>query len=75
MNDVLTVAQSDAGRMALELQEVDLASLIAECAEGTRPAAQERGIALHTDVRPVPPVLGDRARLAQVLDNLVSNAL
>ncbi len=75
VNDVLTVAQSDAGRLALDLREVDLASLIAECAEGTRPAAQERGIALHTDVQPVPPVLGDRARLAQVLDNLVSNAL
>jgi signal transduction histidine kinase len=75
VNDVLTVAQSDAGRLALDLRDVDLASLVDECAEGTRPAAGQRGIALCTDVRAVPLVRADRARLAQVLDNLVSNAL
>ncbi|MDX6555764.1 MAG: hypothetical protein QOD86_1959, partial [Miltoncostaeaceae bacterium] len=75
VNDVLTVAQSDAGRLALDLQEVDLAALVAECAEGTRPAAHERGIVLVREVDQTLPVWGDRARLAQVLDNLVSNAL
>jgi signal transduction histidine kinase len=75
VNDVLTVAQSDAGRLALDLRELDLASLIDECAEGARPAARERGIAVRADVGALPLILGDRARLAQVLDNLVSNAL
>jgi signal transduction histidine kinase/tetratricopeptide (TPR) repeat protein len=75
VNDVLTVAQSDAGRLALDLRQIDLAPLIAECAEGARPAARERGIHVRAEVGAIPPVLADRARLAQVLDNLVSNAL
>jgi signal transduction histidine kinase len=75
VNDVLTVAQSDAGRLSLEIHPVDLPRLIAECAEGTQPVALERGITLATEACDLPPIAGDRARLAQVLDNLVSNAL
>jgi signal transduction histidine kinase len=75
VGDLLIVAQSDAGRLALELGEVDLAALARECAEGAGPDAEDRGVALLVQADPVPATRADRARLAQVIDNLLSNAL
>ncbi|MDX6554868.1 MAG: hypothetical protein QOD86_1063 [Miltoncostaeaceae bacterium] len=75
VGDLLIVAQSDAGRLALELEQVDLAALARECAEAAGPDAEDRGISLHLQVDPVPPTQADRARLGQVIDNLLSNAL
>jgi two-component system sensor histidine kinase ResE len=37
--------------------------------------AQEKGVALHIETAPVPEVAGDGDRLAQVLTNLLSNAI
>jgi signal transduction histidine kinase len=48
---------------------------VRECAEGAGPTAAERGVALHVCAEPVPSARADRARLAQVIDNLLSNAL
>ncbi len=60
---------------------VDLAAVVREVAELTRPswaaAAQERGkpIEMVVEAAPVPPVLGNAAELREVLVNLVQNAL
>jgi signal transduction histidine kinase len=75
VGDLLFVAQADAGRLSLEQGKVDLAGLAADCVEGAAPAAAEKSIDLVLAVEPVPALVGDRGRLAQVLDNLVSNAL
>lgn len=75
VGDLLFVAQADAGRLSLEQAKVDLAGLAADCVEGAAPAAAEKSITLVLDATPVPAFVGDRGRLAQVLDNLVSNAL
>jgi signal transduction histidine kinase len=75
VGDLLFVAQADAGRLSLEQAKVDVASLAADCVEGARPAAAEKSIELTLAASPVPTLLGDRGRLSQVLDNLVSNAL
>ncbi|HMJ00168.1 MAG TPA: ATP-binding protein [Gaiellaceae bacterium] len=75
VGDLLFVAQADAGRLSLEQGKVDLAALAAECVEGAAPAAVEKSIELVLVAKPVPAFVGDRGRLAQVLDNLVSNAL
>jgi signal transduction histidine kinase len=37
--------------------------------------AREKGIALNVDAAPMPPIAGDGDRLAQVLTNLISNAI
>ena len=39
------------------------------------PAADARGVELRLDRMPLPPLRGDGARLGQLLDNLVSNAV
>jgi PAS domain S-box-containing protein len=75
VGDLMVVVRGDAKRLALEVAEVDLAALARECAEGARPAAEERGMGLEMRADPVPLLKVDRARIAQVIDNLVSNAL
>jgi signal transduction histidine kinase len=75
VGDLLFVAQADAGRLSLERAKVDLAELAAHCVEGAAPAASEKSVTLILLADSVPALVGDRGRLAQVLDNLVSNAL
>jgi signal transduction histidine kinase len=75
VGDLLFLAQVDAGKIAVELEEVDLAQVVREAVEAFRPMAEARNIELSTEIEHVPPLLADPARLAQVLDNLVSNGL
>jgi signal transduction histidine kinase len=75
VGDLLFVAQADAGRLTLERAKVDVAALAADCVEAARPVADQKSIDLVLAAGPVPTLIGDRGRLAQVLDNLVSNAL
>jgi signal transduction histidine kinase len=75
VGDVLLVAQADAGRLRLHRQPVDLGAVVRQSVEGARPSAEAAGVALELWQEPLPPILADRDRLAQVLDNLVSNAL
>jgi PAS domain S-box-containing protein len=73
--DLLAVARWDAGRLALELEEVDLAAVARECGDGVQPQAAERGIAVSVHASAALWFVADRARIVQVLDNLLSNAL
>ena len=75
VGDLLFVAQADAGRLSLERASVDLSELAANCVEEAAPAATDKSVSLVLFAHPVPSLVGDRGRLAQVLDNLVSNAL
>jgi signal transduction histidine kinase len=75
VEDLLLVAQVDAAQLALERTPVDLAALAADCTEASRQFALKKGVALSLSAGPGPELLADAARLGQVLDNLVSNAL
>ena len=75
VGDLLFAAQVDRGSLALEPGAVDLPQLVRDAVALARPRAAEVGIELVEEIAPLPPCLGDRDRLAQVLDNLLSNAL
>lgn len=75
VNDLLFVARVEAGAFELQLEDVDAADLIRGCIEAARPQAEEKGIRLLAEIKADAVVLADRSRLAQLLDNLVSNAL
>ena len=75
VNDLLFLAQVEAGKLAIERRPVDLGLVVDECVEASAPVADSKGIVLAAHVGRVPKLDGDRARLAQMLDNLVSNAL
>jgi signal transduction histidine kinase len=75
VGDLLLLAQIDAGKFEIEFDEVDLARVVNESVEACRPLAESRKVSLAASICTLRPLLGDRARLAQVLDNLISNAV
>jgi signal transduction histidine kinase len=75
VGDLLFLAQVEAGKLSLEIGAVDLAALAAESVETARPLAEEKGVTLTLAAGPLPLLAGDRARLGQLLDNLVSNGV
>jgi signal transduction histidine kinase/CheY-like chemotaxis protein len=77
INDILDFSKIEAGRLELELLDFDLVATIdAIAATFTRQAAAKH-IELHAYVEPSVPrhVVGDAARLRQILTNLVGNAI
>ena len=77
INDVLDLAKIESGRMQLKLEPLNLRELLNELESSLRPMAEQNGLALTMSVDAnVPLVLSsDRARLQQVLSNLLTNAL
>lgn len=75
VGDLLDVAQIESGRLRLNLVSGDLRQFVAEAIEAAQPAAADKAIELALDVDGDAPVRVDRTRLAQVIDNLVSNAV
>jgi PAS domain S-box-containing protein len=75
VGDLLFLAQVEAGKLVLDVGAVDLGAVASESVETARPQAEAKEITLTLATGPVPLVAGDRARIAQLLDNLVSNAL
>jgi signal transduction histidine kinase len=70
------VVALEAGTRVLHLECVDTGALLRAAAEMYAGLAGEQEVALGVDVPPeVPDLRADRARLLQVLSNLVGNAL
>jgi two-component system sensor histidine kinase VicK len=75
VNDLLFVSRAEAGEFAIETGRAELASLVRECLESARPHALSKEVNLVEAIDAVPAAQGDPDRLAQLVDNLVSNAL
>jgi Na+/proline symporter/signal transduction histidine kinase len=76
INQVLDFQRMQTGRMAWQLQPVDLEEVCREALAAARPLMAEKRIDLVMDVpHPLPPVQGDRDRLVQAVLNLLSNAV
>jgi signal transduction histidine kinase len=78
VGDMLFVAQVEAGRLSLDREPVAVRAVVVDGVDAARPAAEDVGVNLEFVEDPSGDpdfVVGDRDRLAQALDNLISNAL
>jgi signal transduction histidine kinase len=76
VNDLLFVARLQSGRLDLEFEQVDVAKLVAEAVATAKPQARDANVELRLSLDGGDTaVRGDRRRLGQVVDNLVSNAI
>ena len=74
VGDLLLVAETERGPLALERVETDLGAIAAHAVEAARPAADARSVVVLLE-NGGGAIHGDPTRLAQMLDNLVSNAI
>lgn len=75
VNGLLLLARADAGEVEMSRGSVDLSALAADVAEMYEPVAEERGVTFRWNGSTPVPVLGDAARLRQLVTNLVDNAM
>ena len=74
IESLLELARLDAGQETLKGMKFDLSQTARDCVELVRPLAAARGITINCDLQPVESY-GDAERLAQVITNLLANAV
>jgi len=74
IESLLQLARFDGGQESWKPIPCDLATIARDALEFAQPLAEDRGITLHSELSPA-PMQGDPDRLAQVLINLLSNAI
>jgi signal transduction histidine kinase len=76
IDDLIDVESIKAGRLAIVRSAESAREIVDELLSMTQPTAAEHGTELSTDLADaLPDVLCDRARVLQVLSNIVTNAL
>jgi PAS domain S-box-containing protein len=76
VSDLLDTSRMLSGKLQLQLQSVDLATVVLDATQMSEAAAQAKGIRLRSHIEEgVGFAVGDPARLQQIVSNLLSNAL
>ncbi len=76
VNDLQELSLAEAGELKMVIEPQDITELINQTAEATREQAKAKGISLSIDLpEKLPAVSIDSQRIAQVLGNLLENAL
>lgn len=76
IDDLLDMNRIVSGKIRLDVQRIDLASIVEAVLESLRPSAEAKGIAFRETIDPnAGPMLGDPNRLQQIVWNLLNNAV
>jgi signal transduction histidine kinase len=72
---LLRISQIEAGARRAAFAEVSLERILSTLSEAYAPVAEDRGQRLKTVRTAVPPILGDRELLTQMVANLIENSI
>lgn len=76
INTMLAIAQTDSGLSNLSKTSIDIRDIIRDIVDLYQPAAEDKGISIHTTLPEHPiTVIGDRTALQRVAANLLDNAI
>jgi two-component system CheB/CheR fusion protein len=76
IDDLLDVSRIVSGKLLLHLSAVDLVAIVEEAVDVARPSAEAKSVDLAPSIdRDLGTVYGDPARLLQVVNNLLTNAI
>lgn len=76
INDVLDIAKMEAGKVEWKMESLSIAEVIERAIAATSSLFEAKQLRLVREIEPdLPPIMGDRDRLIQVVINLLSNAV
>ena len=75
INDVLDMSKIEAGRIKLDLEDVDLEPILADAMRVISARAADKRLKLKAEIAPAVTFLADRRALKQIALNLLSNAV
>jgi two-component system phosphate regulon sensor histidine kinase PhoR len=75
IEDLISLSRIEAEKYRAPSETVDLAALVEEVRDELSAGDSKRAGDILVEIEQVPPVLGDRAQLSQLLHNIVGNAM
>lgn len=76
VEDLISLSRIEGERFSIPREAVSMEDLVEQVIDDCRSVATERGCGLDAEVEPgLPPAVGDRIQILQLIENLVSNAL
>jgi len=74
--DLLMLSKMDADRLELEIHRLSVSQFVESCVETAQRPAAEKDLRISVNLSPsLPDIAADRRRLAEVLQNLLDNAI
>lgn len=75
IDDLLDIAHIESG-LNLELDTINIADILRRCIRNNQPPAEQKSISISLELpSTLPKISGDTARLEQVFNNLINNAV
>src|SRR3954449_13038465 len=75
INDILDMSKIEAGRMKLDMEQLDLSKILAESLRVVSGRADDKHLTLDADIESTISVVADRRAVKQIIVNLLSNAV
>ena len=75
INDILDMSKIEAGRMKLDMEQLDLSKTLAESLRVVSGRADDKNLKLDADIDGTISVVADRRAVKQIIVNLLSNAV